>query len=114
MASNSTFDLDAFLGGVTGTVILWILSVTVMGGLWLLIKYLISKKFESVAFEKGYGYEIHSFWMCFLFDAIGYLYVIALPNRKELHAIDKLDVNVQKVLARVTSIEKNTENTADE
>ena len=44
------------------------------------INYLIAKKFEAIAFSKGYTTEIHSFAMCFWLGFIGYIYVLALPN----------------------------------
>lgn len=45
------------------------------------IKIYISYKFEQIAFEKGYDNTSHSFAMCFWLGIIGYLYVIALPDR---------------------------------
>ena len=50
--------------------------------LLILLNYFVSKKFESIAFIKGYGKEIHSFAMCFWLGIVGYLYVIALPDLK--------------------------------
>lgn len=46
----------------------------------LLINYFVAKKFEAIAFQKGYDSSISSFAMCFWLGIIGYLYVIALPN----------------------------------
>ena len=43
-------------------------------------QFIIAKKFEKIAFEKGYGTEIHSFAMCFWLGLIGYIYVLALPD----------------------------------
>ena len=59
-------------------------------GAILLINYVIAEKFESIAEEKGYGEEIHSFAMCFWLGIIGYLYVIALPNRTQIQNQEKL------------------------
>ena len=46
--------------------------------LWIL--YLISKEFYKVAQEKGYS-EKKYLWLPFLLGMIGYLLVIALPDR---------------------------------
>ena len=44
------------------------------------LNYVIAKKFEKIAFEKGHPKETHVFRMCFWLGLVGYLYVIALPN----------------------------------
>ena len=44
------------------------------------ISYLVARKFEEIAFQKGYDTTIHSFAMCFWLGIVGYLYVIALPD----------------------------------
>ena len=44
------------------------------------LNYAIAKKFEQIAFSKGYSKEIHAFGMCFWLGLVGYLYVIALPD----------------------------------
>ncbi len=44
------------------------------------IKYIVAKKFEKIAFMKGYGTQIHSFAMCFWLGIVRYIYVLALPN----------------------------------
>ena len=49
---------------------------------WLFICIFVAKKFEEIAFQKGYDESIHSFAMCFWLGIVGYLYVIALPNLK--------------------------------
>ena len=59
-----------------GIVIGWLIGV----GIILYIQWVIAKKFEKIAFQKGYNEEIHSFAMCFWLGLIGYLYVIALPD----------------------------------
>ena len=46
----------------------------------IIIRHIIAKKFEQIAFTKGYGNEIHSYAMCLWLGTIGCLYVIALPN----------------------------------
>ena len=48
----------------------------------IILNYFIAKKFEAIAFQKGYDVSIHSFAMCFWLGLVGYLYVIALPNKK--------------------------------
>ena len=46
----------------------------------LIINVIVAKKFEKIAIEKGYSYEMHVFAMCFFLGIVGYLYVIALPD----------------------------------
>ena len=48
--------------------------------LW--IDFLIAKEFYFAAQEKGY-YDKKYLWVCFLLGAVGYLLVIALPNRAD-------------------------------
>ncbi len=48
---------------------------------FLFINYVVAKKFEKIAFQKGYDEEIHSFAMCFWLGITGMLYVIALPDK---------------------------------
>lgn len=64
----------------------------------LIINYVFAKKFEEIAFQKGYDESIHSFAMCFWFGILGYLYVIALPdlnNHYNIHS-DSIDETVNK------------------
>ena len=49
-------------------------------GIGLFIEYFVAKKFEEIAFGKGYDENEHTFAMCFWLGIIGYLYVIALPD----------------------------------
>ena len=49
----------------------------------VVINIFVAQKFEDVAKLKGYDNEIHSYAMCFWLGIIGYLYVIALPDRKK-------------------------------
>ena len=51
-------------------------------GVAIYINYLVAKKFEAIAFQKGYDVSVHTFAMCFWLGLPGYLYVIALPNKK--------------------------------
>ena len=44
------------------------------------IDYLIAKEFYAVAQTKGHFHKKY-FWICFLLGVIGYLLVIALPDR---------------------------------
>ncbi len=53
----------------------------VMGGAVLTVRYIVAKKFEEIAKQKGYGKEAHAFAMCFWLGVFGALYVIALPDR---------------------------------
>lgn len=57
--------------------------------IWLL--WYLAKQFEEAAQKKGYTDKKY-FWMCFLLGTIGYLLVIALPDRGDSHqaAIEEL------------------------
>ena len=46
--------------------------------IWLI--WYIAKQFEEAAQKKGYTQKKY-FWICFFLGAIGYLLVIALPDR---------------------------------
>ena len=77
---------DYYYGSSSGTEIAAVLTVIgimllylVIIAAWIFLSYIISKKFEKIAFDKGYDVSIHSFAMCFWLGIIGYLYVIALP-----------------------------------
>ena len=64
----------------------------------LIINCVVAKKFEEIAFQKGYDESIHSFAMCFWLGIVGYLYVIALPNLNNHYNIhsDSIDETVNK------------------
>ena len=55
------------------------------------IDWYIAKQFEEAAQKKGHTQKKY-FWMCFLLGAVGYLLVIALPDRgnTQLAASDEL------------------------
>ena len=46
----------------------------------LIINYFVAKQFESVAYDKGYN-DSKYFHFCFWLGIVGYLLVIALPDR---------------------------------
>ena len=46
----------------------------------LYLKYIIEKEFYSAAVTKGYSNKKY-LWYCFFLGMIGYLMVIALPNK---------------------------------
>ena len=56
------------------------------------IMHKIAKAFEEIVFAKGYGTELHAYYMCLFLGIVGYLYVIALPNAK----LDKITIKHQK------------------
>ena len=68
---------------------LFLFSLLITVGL-VYLYYLIAKKFEKIAFQKGYDRSIHSFAMCFWLGMIGYLYVIALPDLTQQKRMDKM------------------------
>ncbi len=60
-----------------------IVSLLILFGMlfvMLAIRYIIAKKFETIAFHKGYDRSVHSFALCFWLGAVGWIYVLALPN----------------------------------
>ncbi len=52
-----------------------------MAAVSLAVNILISNEFKQIANYKGYE-EPKIFWYCFLFGLVGYLMVIALPDRE--------------------------------
>ena len=61
-----------------------VLLILIVVAIVLWIHYLISKEFYLAAQAKGYA-EKKYLWLCFLLSAVGYLLVIALPNRASAH-----------------------------
>ncbi len=61
----------------------------------LFIQYIVAKKFEAIAFQKGYDETIHSCAMCFWLGIVGYLYVIALPVLNEQMKENGCSVNAE-------------------
>jgi len=58
-----------------------LLSLFVAALIILLIQSILAKKFENIAFQKGYAKkEPYLFAMCFLLGLVGYIYVLALPD----------------------------------
>lgn len=58
-----------------------VIVVIIVIGILLLLNYLLAKEFYAIAEMKGYEYHKKYFWYCFIFGWIGYLMVIALPNK---------------------------------
>ena len=56
-----------------------LLSLVVIAAL-LYLQYIIAKEFYSAAVTKGYSNKKY-LWYCFFLGMIGYLMVIALPNK---------------------------------
>lgn len=57
-----------------------VLLILIVVAIVLWIQYLIAKEFYLAAQAKGYA-EKKYLWLCFLLGAVGYLLVIALPDR---------------------------------
>ena len=70
------------LGNIIGviTAFMGVLYLAIIVGV-IVINYIVAKKFEKIVFDKGYGKELKAFHMCFWLGLVGYLYVIALPNK---------------------------------
>lgn len=56
------------------------LSAVVGAILVLYIEYKLAEQFYHAAYLKGYS-ERKYLWICFFFNIVGYLLVIALPDR---------------------------------
>ena len=72
-------------------------------------------KMQYAAEQKGYGPEYHIMGICFWLGLFGYLYVIALPDRKSRAAIEELSkIDDQLRINMDTIIEKmnQTDNAA--
>ena len=69
------------------------MSITVyilIATVYLILDYYIAKLFSEAAEAKG-CHDSKYFWICFFFGFIGYLLVIALPDRNQRSAdIDEL------------------------
>ena len=57
-------------------IILYLIGIA----LFLVLQYYVAKQFESVANDKGYA-DSKYFHLCFWLGVVGYLLVIALPDR---------------------------------
>ena len=64
-------------GTIMKTLFITLLIIAII--LWVL--YLIAKEFYAAALAKGYSDKKY-FWFCFLLGMVGYLLVIALPDRR--------------------------------
>ena len=58
-----------------------VIIVLIIVGIILFLNYLLAKEFYVIAEMKGYEYHKKYFWYCFIFGWIGYLMVIALPDK---------------------------------
>lgn len=59
----------------------YVALIFIGGIVMLFIAWLISSEFQFIAEQKGHVSRKY-FWFCFLFGIIGYLMVIALPDRR--------------------------------
>ncbi|MBO5907113.1 MAG: hypothetical protein J6V83_01075 [Clostridia bacterium] len=80
----------------SGSIILSVFLFFMMLAAIVVINYIVARKFEDIAFSKGYDSSIHSFAMCFWLGIIGYIYVAALPDLKRSNNINNSSVNEQK------------------
>lgn len=79
-------------------------------GVAIYINYLVAKKFESIAFTKGYTTEVHAFAMCFWLGMIGYIYVLALPNLIMMGQNKDMIDSLRSIKNDTAKIENKTEN----
>ena len=57
-----------------------ILLFIVLLAIYITIQYNVSRMFENIALDKGYGPDAHPFAMCFWLGIVGYIYVAAMPK----------------------------------
>lgn len=57
------------------------LYILLMIAVYFVVGYIIGRRMENTATEKGYGTEAHAFAMCFWLGIIGCIYVAALPDK---------------------------------
>ena len=63
----------------------------------LVINYIVGKKFEEIAVDKGYSVDqTHPFAMCFWLGIIGMIYVLALPNKKAIKVQEDILAELKK------------------
>lgn len=84
-------------------ILLMILLLIVFFEAIIYVNYIVAKKFEEIAIQKGYDSEIHSFAMCFWLGIVGYLYVIALPDLKTQSTTVSEASNSQKATTEIKS-----------
>ena len=46
-------------------------------------RFIAARKFEGIAFDKGYDENASAFAMCFWLGIVGYIYVLAMPKLTE-------------------------------
>ena len=73
------------MGGFSGKMlVLYIILGVLLLCLYFIVDFIVARKFKQIAIEKGQDADkLHVFAMCFWLNIIGYLYVIALPNKKQ-------------------------------
>ena len=72
------------MGNPSGFTVAYVILGILTLFLAIIIDYIVAKKFKQIAFDKGHDADkLHVFAMCFWLSIIGYLYVIALPNKKQ-------------------------------
>ena len=59
----------------------WIYLIIALLIVAVVLNIFIADIFANVAEEKGHE-KSTAFWLCFLFPIVGYLYVIALPDKE--------------------------------
>lgn len=78
MFLSANYAVEGFLGLY---VIVGVLGLAID----LIIRVVMAMKFDEVASMKGFDESY--FWMCFFLGIIGYIYIVALPDRA--HIINK-------------------------
>ena len=93
-------------------IIFSILLLLIIFAVIIAINYAIANKMRDIAFSKGYN-DNFSFHLCFWLGYIGYLYVIALPNRIQMENQKKIisllsgNCELEKSTQRNTNTERN-------
>jgi hypothetical protein len=68
---------------MSGFTVFWVILVIAL----LIVDYCVAREFQEVAEEKGYRTSKKYLWISFFFPWMGYLLVIALPDRNPVPTI---------------------------
>lgn len=99
MIYERNIEMLIILGGLIGLVMV------------IAINYIIAKKFEGIAQAKGYYKPaVNAFAICFWLGIVGYLYIIALPNK----TLDVMQLNHQKKIIEFLENINNKLNSIEE
>ena len=72
------------MGSSNGLMVLYIILGALILFAAFCINYIVAQKYRKIAIDKGYDADkLHVSAMFFWLGIVGYLYVIALPNKRQ-------------------------------